>query len=86
MFFFRNKHIMIDLGTSNNNKIHVVKRQILYLGQWAILSVGIVLVVHFFSGNPSDSHLWTRSRRSSTVFQPLKCILPSSKKVQCWHS
>uniref|UniRef100_A0A7S0YTH4 Thioredoxin-like protein n=1 Tax=Polytomella parva TaxID=51329 RepID=A0A7S0YTH4_9CHLO len=22
MFFFRNKHIMIDLGTGNNNKIH----------------------------------------------------------------
>jgi DIM1 family U5 snRNP protein len=23
MFFFRNKHIMIDLGTGNNNKINV---------------------------------------------------------------
>nr|TKW23846.1 hypothetical protein SEVIR_3G013951v2 [Setaria viridis] len=22
MFFFRNKHIMIDLGTGNNNKIN----------------------------------------------------------------
>ena len=23
MFFFRNKHIMIDLGTGNNNKMYV---------------------------------------------------------------
>jgi len=26
MFFFRNKHIMIDLGTGNNNKINWVMR------------------------------------------------------------
>lgn len=29
MFFFRNKHIMIDLGTGNNNKIN-----------WALSDVG----------------------------------------------
>ena len=23
MFFYRNKHIMIDLGTGNNNKMYV---------------------------------------------------------------
>lgn len=27
MFFFRNKHIMIDLGTGNNNKITWVMRE-----------------------------------------------------------
>ena len=39
MFFFRNKHIMIDLGTGNNNKINVS-----WLGAGVLLVSGLRLL------------------------------------------
>lgn len=46
MFFFRNKHIMIDLGTGNNNKVrHVVCYRLCRWGAGALAT---------FSDRPLD--------------------------------
>lgn len=51
MFFFRNKHIMVDLGTGNNNKINWAlddKQEMIDLVE---VSVYIQDIVYYLVGN-----------------------------------
>lgn len=51
MFFFRNKHIMIDLGTGNNNKISWAFNNKQEVGGWHV--IGRLLPLNCLAFDPA---------------------------------
>ena len=92
MFFFRNKHIMVDLGTGNNNKINwalddkqemidLVEVRSLFLGFASVYNVSNL--PYFFS--MADCIPWCKKRKrfsgvTSRLFDKISILVVRIRK------
>ena len=71
MFFFRNKHIMIDLGTGNNNKINWVMED----KQEVIDIIEVILYYILIRNITQCESIDSYQSKSKTIAKPLSAIL-----------